>query len=132
MLPEMSIDEEINALRASVPGCSLVAFGDADTRLMLRSSHEKTCKREFLDELCAQARGCFEMLDSLPQETGGCDVSKPRLLDPIVLTPSQTRVFVRTESGGSDFLCCVCGATRDTEGLIQAAQQTLQKIEDGC
>ena len=126
----MSLDADIEALRTSLAGCSLVAFGDAKTRLMLRSSQESACHREYLDELCSQAANCFDMAGAKPfTEPQGSDGH--HACEAIVLTSKNTRVFVKTDEGASDFLCCVCDTPRDLENVVKAAKDTLHKIVGG-
>ncbi|SLN53771.1 hypothetical protein PEL8287_02858 [Roseovarius litorisediminis] len=126
----MTIDEELDALRKSALGCSLVAFGDARTRLVLRSSHEKAYHREYLDELCIQAANCFELLDAASQADN--DSVQERSCEAVVLTASNIRMFVRAEDGGPDFLCCVCDFPCISEKLMTTAHKTLGRIADSC
>lgn len=123
----MSLDTDIEALRTSLAGCSLVAFGDANTRLMLRSSHEAACHREYLDELCAQAANCFDMAGAKPLKNAE-NGDGHNACEAIILTSKNTRVFVKTDEGASDFLCCVCDTPRDLENVVKAAKDTLHKI----
>lgn len=128
----MTIDAELDALRNLFPGCSLVAFGDARTRLMLRSSHEQARHREHLDELCAQAANCFDLLDAASYDDHGPNRKNARPCEAIVLTPNDMRAFVRAEEGGSDFICCVCDTPHAKIDIVKAAQEALSKIAVGC
>ncbi len=121
----MSLDAEIDALRAALPECSLVAFGDAGTRLMLRASHQEAFQREYLDALCALAANCFDMQDAAPG--GGENEGQDQPCEAFVLTPANTRVFVKSGSG-SDFLCCVCEAPDNARQAADAAAKTLAGI----
>ena len=128
----MTIDAELDAIRNSFSGCSLVAFGDSRTRLMLRSSHEQACHREHLDELCAQAANCFNLLDAASHDDQGPRSGIARPCEAIVLTTSDMRAFVRAEEGGSDFICCVCDSPHVEIDIVKAAQEALHKIAVGC
>lgn len=124
----MSLDADIERLRTSLSGCSLVAFGDASTRLMLRASQEKACHREYLDELCAQAANCFEVMGAVTETSGNVDQHGEQACEAIVLTSKNTRIFVKSEAEASDFLCCVCDTPRDLDAVVKAAKETLCKI----
>jgi hypothetical protein len=127
----MTIGAELDALRNSFSGCSLVAFGDSRTRLMLRSSHEQACHREHLDELCAQAANCFDLLDFASHDDHSSDDDNVRPCEAIVLTANNMRAFVRAEGGGSDFICCVYDSPHVKIDIVTAAQEALNKIAVG-
>lgn len=127
----MSISEQLDGLRAAIPGCSLVAFGDLDARLVLRSSSDRPRPQERLDELCAQAASVLSdaagdmMLTQLFGKSGHAPT------DAMVLTQSETRIFVRSEGPQADVLCCVCDTTDAARQATAAARSTLQKISEG-
>ncbi len=60
----MTVADRLDRLRAVADGCSLAAFGDLRTRLMLRVSSDHPWPQERLDELCTQAVRCFDRADS--------------------------------------------------------------------
>ncbi len=127
----MAIKQALDAARATVPGCSVAAFGDASTRLILRSSHHDTIRRETLDELCDEAAKCFGLLDAtgdLRLALGGSEA--PRT-EATTLRNRNKAVFVRPDDRSSEFLCLVCSAPGESAAMSSSAHQALQEIVKG-
>ncbi|MEO3416663.1 hypothetical protein AAFO92_18590 [Roseovarius sp. CAU 1744] len=124
----MTIKKELDAARSSVAGCTVAAYGDASTRLMLRSSHHDNIRRENLDELCNEAARCFGLLDATADLCNmlGDPGGPPN--EAVVLTNRNSTVFVRSDKLSSEFLCLVCAAQGDHAAMSSAARQTLNKI----
>ena len=116
----MKIARALDDLRAGHRGCDLVAFGDLGTRLVLRSSCDATRPQEFFDQLCSQAARAFALSDGLPRPEGqeaGDEV--------VVLTPLDTRVFVRSAGDGSDFIGCIGDDDLHTGDMAKAGAAIL-------
>ncbi|MCA0869800.1 hypothetical protein LCL97_03085 [Seohaeicola saemankumensis] len=127
----MSISAHLDGLRSAVPGCSLVAFGDLDARLVLRASSDRPRPQEQLDELCMQAASLLSNTagETVMQRVFGETGEIP--IEAVVLTPDDVRVYVRSAAEQSDVLCCLCDSAMDAEGAIAAARRVLNKISDG-
>jgi len=119
---DMTIDRHLEDLRAGLPGCSLVAYGDLSANLMLRTSADRAWAQEHLDALCKTASARFDLARSLRGTAEG----GPR--HAIVLTERDTRVFVGSDQDEADLLCCVCSGTADAEDILTKATATLQDI----
>jgi len=124
----MTIKTELDTLRSSLPGCLVVAFGDSFSRLILRSSHEKSIRREFLDELCGQAANCFDLLDATGPLGEVMAPGNGTANEAVVLTRTSTSVFVRSGDEASEFICLVASTPANTGAMMHAAKQTLLKI----
>ena len=124
----MDIPGQLEALRHSVPGCTLVAFADLRTRLVLCVSAAKSRSQERLDELCFQAAECFENGDTLATSLGVDEADSHMRTNSVVLTPVETRVFIRPPDGDGEALCCVCETADHTKDLARNAAQALQQI----
>lgn len=118
----MSIAQGLDYLRDGHPACSLAAFGDLGTRLVLRSSAATEHPQEFYDQFCAQAAQGFGLSDGLPRPEDTAPGNEV-----IVLTPQDARVFVRSPDNGSDFVGCICDAQQDLEDLAGAAAAMLSE-----
>lgn len=124
----MSILGQLDTLRQDVPGCSLVAFADLRTRLVLSVSADTSRPQEQLDEMCFQAANCFEDCDTLVTALNTEEQGVDMCTDTIVLTPGETRVFIRNPDGEGEAICCICQPTTKTDDLAQKSLQTLQQI----
>jgi len=121
----MGIAESLDDLRRENPGCSLVAFGDLRTHLVLRTSSETPCAQEHLDRICTLAAQTFSSCDLIHKagdtpETGGTAA--------VVLTANETTVFVRSDTDKSDFICCVCAPNDRTDTIAPMAAKALCEI----
>ena len=117
----MTIAERLDELRARHSGCVLVAFGDLDTRLILRTSAEEALPQEQLDRLCNQAVDTFSLSDAARAD-------ESRGSEAFVMTPMDTRIIVRSEAGGSDFLCCVCEGDEAVPAIAECAREVLREV----
>lgn len=124
----MTIAEQIENLRTSLPGCSLVAFGDAKAQLILRSSQRQAIHREQLDQLCEEAADCFTLMAIATEYCGLSDGSSAKKHDAIVMTNSDAKIFVKTNQNEADFLCLVCDLPFDPDAVTASALNTLNEI----
>lgn len=122
----MNIVNQLDAVRTAASGCSLVAFGDLRTRLVLRVSAETPWPQERLDELCAQGADCFAKADgTVLQEHFGGPGGTGRSHRAIVLGPSDIRLFLRAENDETDMVCCICRSPADLAAVESAARAAL-------
>lgn len=126
----MSILGQLDALRQDVSGCTLVAFADLRTRLVLSVSADTPRPQECLDEMCFQAASCFEDYDTLAIALDSDEQRDHMCIEAIVLTPVETRVFIRNPDGEGEALCCVCQPTVQADDLAEKSLRTLQQISD--
>lgn len=121
----MTLVEQLDSLRAAAPGCGLVAFGDLNTRLVLRTSARAPWPQERLDELCAQAARCFASTDTgaLADHFGGA-----RQTEAVLLEPDSLRLFLRAPKDESDLLCVVCDTVGDYERVAPLARDMVQRL----
>ena len=123
----MNISERLDVMRQAEPGCNLVAFGDLGTRLVLRSSAATQQPQEYLDQLCAQAEQGFGLQDLL-----GSQEEPHQTNEVLVITPRETRIFVRSSVTGdtadNDAILCVCNDEQTAQSLIQPAKAVLDDL----
>ncbi len=116
--------QHLEDLRACREGYLVVAFGDAASQLVLRASHEKTHRREYLDQLCARAAECFRMLDATVVLKRNATAPNEALLH----AAGTTTIFARQDPSASDFLCIVCDRSVALKTLSSDAHDTLKLI----
>ncbi|WP_294227716.1 hypothetical protein [uncultured Shimia sp.] len=116
----MTVSDCLDALRAEISGCQVVAFGDTQARLILKASHDASVQREVLDGLCADAARCFAMAQSVADPTCGSTHS-------ITLTDRDMRVYLRT-NGREDFLCLLCPLESDPAQVLPIGFQALAQL----
>lgn len=118
----MNLSDRLNELRQEVPGCTLVSFGDISTGLALRTSASQQQKQDFLEEILQQAARNFALSDFLSE-------GNDRV---VVATPKGVRIFVRSASGISDVVCCVCDEATEIDQVTLLAQQILSEMSSAA
>lgn len=117
----MDLDQLLEECRQKTPGCEITAFGNLRTKLIFRSSHSASFRRETLDELCSHAVETFEQLDVVAQIA-----ANGRFADTAgVFDHDRTIAFARTCSEEGEFLCIVSRASGNLRQLLHTARQTL-------
>jgi hypothetical protein len=123
----MSVADELDRLRASLPGCALVAFGDLGARIVLCASDAEKRPQEKLDALCLAADTC------LNGDTGGGDALAGLLGDgglrqAVALRPGGVTVFLRSSTDANDALFCAFTDQTDVPTVLTRADETLNRI----
>ena len=124
----MSVSDELDALRLEIPGCSLVAFADLSSKIVLTASSAANPAREELDALSVSAHlaldgaiaqgaaGVWANQNDAPAETA------------MLLNASEARVFMRSPGENPEALICVCAPDCDLEVVVDCARTTLKRI----
>ncbi len=123
----MTLSAQLDALRADLPGCCLVAYGDAKAQLVLRSSSDSAWPQEKLDDMCKTGSRQFHLADAMAPFRKGPHAHR----EAIVATRRDIRVYVGAEAPASDMLCCVCRSGADTAQVLSLARLTLLQVMDG-
>jgi len=129
----MNLAARLETMRQGVPGCTLVAFGDLGTRLVLRCSAEFSPPQEFLDELCTQAEHGFLLQDALL----GSDSARDWIPSEVsVVTPHETRMYIRApgtaQETANDAILCVCDTEETAREMIAPAKTLLDDLSRGA
>lgn len=129
----MNLAARLETMRQGVPGCTLVAFGDLGTRLVLRCSAETSPPQEILDELCTQAEHGFFLQDALL----GADTAHDRTVAEVsVVTPHETRMYIRVpgaaDETANDAILCVCDTEKIAREMIAPAKTLLDDLSRGA
>jgi len=124
----MTIQTHLDRLCKDNAGCSLTAFADMSSGLALRWSSQESCPREVLDDLCARATACFDLLDSEVQTTAS-DLSEMGSAV-IHFTARKSRVFVRQSETSEDVICAVCESAHQIDPILRATKEAAVTIAD--
>ncbi len=120
----MAIAKEINELREEFDGCSIVAFADISSKMVLLNSSEKKIPQENLDYLCAEAAVMFKGT--------AARFNKERApVTAIVLDGEKSNIYLRSKAESDDVLCCVCGPDVDLSAFLVSARAHMIEIEPG-
>ncbi|MBL3703233.1 hypothetical protein GI582_11090 [Sulfitobacter sp. BDSS02] len=123
----MKVSDRLDALRAATESCSLAAFGDLETRLVLRVSADNQWPQEKLDALCKLAARCFDQADHIAISSDA-DMALDFSTEAIVLHPDGIKLFVRSDQVPSDMICCVCHSAADLPILTNGARSAMRNI----
>lgn len=121
----MSVADELDKLRATLPGCTLVAFGDLDARIVLCASTSDKRPQEDLDALCHAASGALDggFAGPVASALGGT-----HLTEAFAVKPGEIQVFLRSEIEAADALFCSCADQTDIRHMIDSGRKTLSRI----
>jgi len=111
-----TLQTQIDDLRASHPGCSLVAFADVEAGLVLLSSAAHVARREVLDSLCEKAVGLL---------TATAPAFDPTPDTAIRATSDGVEIVLRDPTRPSDALCAVLTPDGDLDAYMRAARTVL-------
>lgn len=118
----MSVVDELDKLRATLPGCTLVAFGDLGARIVLCASAAEKRPQEELDALCSAASTSLDGIALAPM-LGGSALSQA-----VAVGPGEIRVFLRSHLDPCDALFCCFTDQTDIREMVATGRATLHKI----
>ncbi|MEM6387971.1 MAG: hypothetical protein AAF718_17230 [Pseudomonadota bacterium] len=122
----MDITAELDAMRADVQGCALVAYTDLTSQLVLCTSAASKPAQEEMNALSQAAQLALDgtYAESAAPSWGG---STPAELS-VLMTGSDARVFLRAPENPAEALMCICAPDTDLEVAVKEARATLQRI----
>ena len=123
----MSVSDALDALRAEIPGCSLVAFADLSSKIVLTSSSATNPAREMLDALSVAAHLVLDgdVAASAASIFGNEDAAAETAM---LLSPSEARIFMRSPGENPEALICVCAPDCNLDVVVDCARTTLKRI----
>lgn len=128
----MDVTEKLDAMRSELPGCSLIAFTDLGSKLVLCSSSAGKPAQEELDRLSelahvmldgAVAEGAAPVLDGGQGDT--------RAGTAMLLSGNEAKVFMRAPGEAAEALVCVCAPEADLRKVVDCGRSTLDTIVSG-
>lgn len=124
----MTVAAHLDDLRAGLPGCSLVVFGDFFSQITLCVSAQDRHPQERLDAICASAG---TLLDGPVAQAVTATMGMPdnhAFSQAILFCPTSMQIFLRSPVEEADMLCCVLSLNGDAETAANRARATLQLI----
>lgn len=123
----MSVSDALDTLRSEIPGCSLVAFADLSSKIVLTASSATQPAREDLDALSAAAHLALDgsIADGAAPVLGGETALAETAM---LLSASEARVFMRSPGENPEALICVCAPDCNLEMVVDYARTTLTRI----
>lgn len=121
----MSVLDELDKLRATLPGCTMVAFGDLTARIVLCASAAEKRPQEELDALCMAASVSLDgdAANSVAHVLGG-----EKLSQAVAVSSGEIRLFLRSHLDACDALFCTFTDHTDIREMVAAGRSTLHKI----
>lgn len=122
----MDITTELDAMRADLQGCVLVAFTDLSSQLVLSSS---SASKPAQEEMNALSQAAHLVLDGSYAESAsaGWD-GNPPADTAVLMTGSEARVFLRSPGNPAEALVAVCAPDTNLEVAVSQARATLDRI----
>ncbi len=122
----MDITTELDAMRADLQGCVLVAFTDLSSQLVLSSS---SASKPAQEEMNALSRAAHLALDGAYAEgaAAGWD-GAPAADTAVLMTGSEARVILRSPGNPAEALVAVCAPDTNLETAVSHARATLDRI----
>ena len=128
----MEVIERLDAMRAGLPGCSLVAFTDLGSRLVLCASTAARTAQEDLDRLSDLAQA---MLEGNVAEGAapllGTGQGDTRAGVAMLVSSADAKVFLRAPGDAAEALVCVCAPDADLAKVVDCGRSTLDGIVAG-
>jgi len=123
----MSAAGNLDQFRTSLPGCSLVVFGDLFSQITLCVSTRQKYPQEQLDTICVTAGNLLDgpvasKVANLLGRPGG------NLSRAIILSPEDTQVFLRSPDENADVLCCMGPLDLEVGKATKLAQSTFDDL----
>ena len=126
----MSVTDALDAMRSEIPGCSLVAFADLNSQLVLSASSLGQPGQEELDALSNAAQLVLNGTVAEGAATVWTDTHPDAAAETaMLLTEAEARVFLRAPGGAPEALICLCAPESDLELVLDKGRATLARIQ---
>lgn len=118
----------LDECRDKMRGCRLLAFGDLDTGLVLRTSSDHACQREDLDLYCETAAEFFASTGSARElfEDDGDPVS----VMVAGFSAQETLICARSSSSAGEFALAKVQGAECLKSALKALNAVAHKIAD--
>lgn len=125
----MDVTDKLDALRSELPGCSLVAFTDLGSRVVLCSSAAVKPVQEELDHLSELAQIALDGAlgeGAVPVLEGGDGDRRAGVA--MLVSEQDAKVFLRAPGEVAEALICVCAPDADLRKVVDCGRSTLDDI----
>lgn len=124
----MNVAAELDEMRSEISGCTLVAFTDLSSQLVLCASAASKPVQEELNALSKAANlaldGAFAEGAAPLWSNGGEATAETAVL----MTVSEVRVFLRSPVKPNEALVCVCAPDTELDAVVDSGRLTLGRI----
>ena len=122
----MDITAELDAMRADIQGCALVAYTDLSSQLVLSTSAASNPVQEEMNALSQAAQLALDgaFAEGAAASWGGGDPAEMAFL----MTGAEVRLFLRSPANSAEALVAVCAPDADLEAVVAEARATLARI----
>lgn len=124
----MKISDHLDGLRAAYPACHLIGLVDMSAEIVLCVSSDEKHPQEKLDVLCTTAAELFTGRAGTDVEDGPEENSDPQFQDCLILSKTETSLFLRFCADPTEALVCVCRGEIDLDALRESAGAELVLI----
>ncbi len=124
----MNVTAELDAMRSGLSGCSLVAFTDLSSQLVLCSSAASRPVQEELNSLSSAANLALDGTVAQSAAPIWNDGDEAQAETAVLLTGSEVRVFIRSPRKPNEALVCVCAPDIELDLVVDSGQSTLNRI----
>lgn len=122
----MNVQSHLDDLREGTPGCTLTAFGDLSSSLILRSSSHEALQRETLDKLCESAHWSFDVLEHIHAASASSGTEAQQV---VLFSHKEATIFVRSLQEINDMICATVGPGQPLQTALNATAACLNAIE---
>lgn len=125
----MNVTDELDEMRTGLAGCSLVAFADLSSQLVLCTS---AVSKPVQEELNALSQAADLALNGAVAESASgvwSDNAEPPAETAMLLTGSEARVFLRAPGNPNEALVCVCAPDVPLDTVVNSGRNTLDRIQ---
>lgn len=124
----MTVGEALETLRSEVSGCTLAAFADMSSRLVLSSSAASKPMQNELDALSVAAAEALDgaLAEGTNSVSGHDGSNKPEVA--MLMTGLEARIFLRSPENAAEALVCVCAPDSDFAKVLESGRDALQRI----
>ncbi len=125
----MSVTDALDAMRSELSGCSLVAYTDLSSALVLSASTIGQHGQEELDALSNAAKLALTgvVSEGASAVWAASDPEAPAETA-MFLTSAEARVFIRSPGEAPEALVCVCAPDSDLNVVVDCGRTTLARI----
>lgn len=121
----MTIGGRLDALRSVFPDCSLAAFVDLSTGMVLCASASEATRQEDLEDLCDAAVTALDGVEAsaMQKVLGG-----PQAMQAFGLSAQGLQCYIRSPLASEEALCLRCAAHVEIDRLARQASDVLRAI----
>lgn len=123
----MKIGDRLEDFRTRFSECTIVAFADVSTRMVLAASTQSKTTQEALDRLCQRAVDRLNSEDASSIALALSEAS-PQITYALELANPAVECYVRSPLSEEEVVCLHLTHIQDIRAMAAAAQDMLRKI----